>query len=56
MTEHVVEKDDKYHKIKNGSLWNYRWVSPCRLPPTILYVRLINQVEIKDFVGTSIAE
>jgi len=55
-TEHVVEKDDSYHKrkmIRNGIIGGSALVG-CLL--LFFMVRLINQVEVKDFVGTNIAE
>ena len=55
-TEHIVEKDEKYQnrkRVRYGIIGGSAIVG-CLL--IIFIVRLMNQVEIKDFVGTSISE
>lgn len=55
-TEHIVEKDNSYHKRK---MIRYGIIGGSALVGCLLLffmVRLINQVEMKEFVGTSIAE
>ena len=55
-TEHIVEKDESYQKrkmIRYGVIGGSVFIGSLFI---FLLVRLLNQVEIKDFVGNSIAE
>jgi len=55
-TEHIVEKDDHYQKrklIRYGIIGGSAFVACLAI---FFITRLMNRVEIKDFVGTPIAE